>query len=85
MSACIKWAKERLDEFNGTLGKQLGSVRWGSETWVDCVERAKGFAGGLGEVGVDFEGLVGVGIGEGRGGDEGGEEGGGGVLSEERG
>lgn len=52
---------------------------------MDCVERAKGFAGGLGEVGVDFEGLVGVGIGEGRGGDEGGEEGGGGVVSEERG
>ena len=61
MSACVKWAKERLDEFNAALGRQLGSVRVGSETWTDCLDRAREHAGMMGEVGLDFVGLVGVG------------------------
>ena len=61
MSACVKWAKERLDEFNEVLGRQLGSVRVGSETWRDCMERAREHAGMMGEVGLDFVDLVGVG------------------------
>ena len=59
MSACVKWAKERLDDFNGVLGKQLGSVRKGSETWRDCVEKAREHAGMTAEVGLDFRDLVG--------------------------
>ncbi|KAL2056453.1 hypothetical protein ABVK25_003477 [Lepraria finkii] len=66
MSACVKWAKERLDEFNEILARQLGSVRVGSETWRDCMERAKEHAGMMGEVGLDFVNLVGVGKGAGR-------------------
>ena len=60
MSACVKWAKERLDEFNEILARQLGSVRVGSETWRDCMARAKEHAGMMGEVGLDFVELVGV-------------------------
>ncbi|KAL2044379.1 hypothetical protein N7G274_003084 [Stereocaulon virgatum] len=60
MSACVKWAKERLDEFNEILARQLGSVRVGSETWRDCMARAKEHAGMMGEVGLDFVDLVGV-------------------------
>ena len=61
MSACVKWAKERLDEFNAVLGRQLGSVRVGSETWIDCLGKAREHAGMMGEVGLDFVGLVGAG------------------------
>ncbi|KAK0512303.1 hypothetical protein JMJ35_005431 [Cladonia borealis] len=74
MSACVKWAKDRLDEFNAALGRQLGSVRVGSETWTDCVGKAREHAGMMGEVGLDFVGLVGVG-GRGMGTQEGGVEG----------
>ena len=66
ISACVKWAKERLDEFNEILARQLGSVRVGSETWRDCMERAKEHAGMMGEVGLYFVNLVGVGKGEGK-------------------
>lgn len=65
MSACVKWAKERLDEFNNLLAKQLGSVREGSETWRDCVGRAKEHAGMMADVGLDFRDLVALGMGEG--------------------
>jgi hypothetical protein len=65
MSACVKWAKERLDEFNEILARQLGSVRVGSETWKDCMQKAREHAGMMGEVGLDFGGLVGVRVGNG--------------------
>ena len=64
MSSCVKWAKERLDEFNETLGRQLGSVRVGSETWNDCMGKAKEHAEMMGEVGLDFRELVGVELGK---------------------
>lgn len=63
MSACIKWAKERLDDFNELLGRQLGSVVPESRTWLDCLARAKEHAGMCGEVGMDFVELVRVGRG----------------------
>ena len=59
MSACVKWAKERLDAFNTVLGQQLGSVRKESITWQDCVEKAKEHAGMMADVGLDFRDLVG--------------------------
>ena len=61
MSACVKWCHERLEEFNAVLGRQLSSVQVGSPTWRDCVERAREHAGMVGEVGLDFKGLVKVG------------------------
>ena len=57
-SACVKWCHERLQEFNESLGRQLSSVTPGSPTYADCVSRAKEHAGMMGEVGLDFKGLV---------------------------
>lgn len=74
MSACVKWAKERLDDFNDLLAKQLSSVRQGSETWRDCVKRAREHAGMMAEVGLDFRDLVGLGMGEGTSTEAGGSD-----------
>lgn len=57
-SACVKWCHERLKEFNASLGRQLSSVQVGSPTWRDCMERARDHAGMMGDVGLDFRGLV---------------------------
>ena len=61
-SAVVKWAKERVDEFNAVLERQLGSVDRGSDLWRECVEVVRGQAGVLGEVGVDFKALVARGL-----------------------
>ena len=62
MSSCVQWAKERLDEFNALLGRQLGSVRAGSAEWNNCLGKAIGNAVMVGEVGLDFANLVGLGL-----------------------
>lgn len=62
MSSCVQWAKERLDEFNVLLGRQLSSVRAGSAEWNDCFGKAIGNAKLVGEVGLDFANLVGLGL-----------------------
>ena len=54
----VKWAKERVDEFNLVLERQLSSVEKGSALWKECVDVVKGQAGVLSEVGVDFRGVV---------------------------
>ena len=59
MSACVKWAKERVEAFNAILDKQLSSTGRGSEAWTQCMERAKDHAKMLSEVGLDFGDLVG--------------------------
>ncbi|PNS18647.1 Exocyst complex component exo84 [Sphaceloma murrayae] len=64
-SAVVKWAKERVDDFNDMLGRQLSSVPKGGGLWEECVEIARAECKVLKEVGVDFEGFVGRGIGEG--------------------
>ena len=61
MSACVKWAKERLDDFCEMLGRQLSSVVAGSKTWVECMGRAREHAGLCREVGLEFGELVRVG------------------------
>ena len=61
MSACVKWAKERLDDFCEMLGRQLSSVVAGSKTWVECLGRAREHAGLCREVGLEFGELVRVG------------------------
>lgn len=63
-SAAVKWAKERVDEFNAALSRQLSSVEWGSEIWEDCVSVVREQALVLSEVGVDFKGLVAQGLDE---------------------
>ena len=62
MSSCVQWAKERLDEFNTLLGRQLGAVRAGSAEWNECLSKAIGNAVTVGEVGLDFANLVGLGL-----------------------
>jgi hypothetical protein len=57
-SAVVKWAKDRVDEFNGVLERQLSSVERGSELWNECVDVVKKQSNVLSEVGVDFRGLV---------------------------
>lgn len=61
-SAVVKWAKERIDEFNESLERQLSSVERGSPLWNDCVDVVKHQSEVLREVGVDFSGLVANGL-----------------------
>ena len=60
MSSCVQWAKERLDDFNVLLGRQLGSVEVGGVDWSNCLGKAVENAGMVGEVGLDFANLVGL-------------------------
>lgn len=57
-SACIKWAKDHLDEFNATLSRQLSSVEPESQIWVRCMEIVHEHAAALVEVGVDFRNMI---------------------------
>ncbi|KAK4494828.1 hypothetical protein PRZ48_014184 [Zasmidium cellare] len=57
-SAVVKWAKERVDEFNAALERQLSSVERGGEVWETCMQTIRDQAVVLAEVGVDFKGLV---------------------------
>lgn len=59
MSACVKWAKEEVEEFNVILARQLSSTERGGPVWTQCIERAKEHAKMLSEVGLDFTNLVG--------------------------
>ena len=67
MSACVKWAKEQIDQFNVLLKRQLSSVEEGGGVWQECLKVVKEHAGMLREVGLDFSELVGNGISEGTG------------------
>ena len=62
MSACVKWAKEHVDQFNVLLKRQLSSVEQDGQVWRDCLELAHEHAGMLREVGLDFSDLVGSGL-----------------------
>lgn len=64
MSAVVVWAKERLDDFNGVLKRGLESVEVGGLVEKECLEVARGHAGMMGEVGLEFTHLVGVGLGD---------------------
>ncbi|KAF2672139.1 hypothetical protein BT63DRAFT_438002 [Microthyrium microscopicum] len=59
LSACVKWAKGHVDDFNALLQRQLSSVERGSDTWTACMARAQEHATMLGQVGMDFKDLVG--------------------------
>ena len=68
MSGVVVWAKGHLDVFNESLGRGLSCVERGGGVWTASLARAREMAAGMGEVGVDFGGLVGRGLeGEGEG------------------
>ncbi|KAF1846579.1 uncharacterized protein K460DRAFT_406777 [Cucurbitaria berberidis CBS 394.84] len=62
MSACVKWAKEHIDQFNVLLKRQLSSVDEGGNVWNECLKLAHEHAVVLKEVGLDFTELVGSGL-----------------------
>lgn len=64
MSACVKWAKEHIDQFNVLLKRQLSSVEEGGNVWNECLRLAHEHAEMLRDVGLDFTELVGRGVGE---------------------
>ncbi|KAF2129475.1 hypothetical protein P153DRAFT_340353 [Dothidotthia symphoricarpi CBS 119687] len=59
MSACVKWAKEHIDQFNILLKRQLSSVDQGGRVWEECLDVVREHAGMLRDVGLDFSELVG--------------------------
>lgn len=59
MSACVKWAKEHVDDFNVILERQLSSLPEGSPKRAECLERAREHGRMLAEVGLDFKDLIG--------------------------
>ncbi|GAB7355089.1 hypothetical protein MBLNU459_g5673t3 [Dothideomycetes sp. NU459] len=61
-SAVVKWAKERIDEFNESLDRQLSSVEPGSALQIECIDIVKQQSQVLSEVGVDFSDLVARGL-----------------------
>ncbi|KAJ9627873.1 exocyst complex component exo84 [Taxawa tesnikishii (nom. ined.)] len=61
-SAVVKWAKERVDEFNESLERQMSSVEQGSPLWDECAGVVRSQSEVLQEVGVDFGGLVASGL-----------------------
>lgn len=63
-SAVVRWAKERVDEFNGALERQLSSVDRSSDVWAVCIQTVKEQAVVLSEVGVDFTVLAARGLAE---------------------
>ncbi|KAI8942675.1 hypothetical protein NX059_000725 [Plenodomus lindquistii] len=67
MSACVKWAKEHVDQFNILLKRQLSSVDEDGNLWNECLNIAHEHAAMLRDVGLDFSELVGNGIQEGEG------------------
>ena len=62
MSACVKWAKEHVDQFNILLKRQLSSVDEDGKLWTECMDLAHEHARTLRDVGLDFSELVGSGV-----------------------
>ena len=67
MSACVKWAKEHIDQFNLLLKRQLSSVEEGGGVWQESLDVVMEHAGTLKEVGLDFTELVWNGMNDGLG------------------
>ncbi|KAF2197175.1 hypothetical protein GQ43DRAFT_425113 [Delitschia confertaspora ATCC 74209] len=59
MSACVKWAKEHVDNFNVILTRQLSSLHQDSPLRKECMDQAHAHAAMLADVGLDFKDLVG--------------------------
>jgi hypothetical protein len=54
----VRWAKGRVDEFLGLVGRKKSCVERGGEVWGECVQSVGEQVGVLGEVAVDFRGVV---------------------------
>lgn len=61
-SAVVKWAKDRVDNFNASLRRQMLPVARNSELWTQCANIVTSRAAVLAEVGVDFTSLVARGL-----------------------
>ncbi|EME40643.1 hypothetical protein DOTSEDRAFT_74254 [Dothistroma septosporum NZE10] len=61
-SAVVRWAKERVDELNAALERQLSNVDRDSDVWNTCIQTVKEQAMVLLDVGVDFRGLIARGL-----------------------
>ena len=61
-SACIRWAKGHVDDFNIVLRQQLGKLDAASEERRYCLETSREHATLLSDVGIDFRNLVGKGL-----------------------
>ena len=61
MSACVVWAKERVEAFNEGLERALSGFEKGSEVWIESLAKAKELSGLMEAVGLDFANLVGIG------------------------
>jgi exocyst complex component 8 len=59
MSACVKWAKEQVDDFNTILARQLSSTEREGPVWTECMNQAQEHARMLSDVGLDFKSLIG--------------------------
>ena len=59
MSACVKWAKEQVDQFNDILLRQLSNSDPGEKRWIESMNQARDHAKMLAEVGLDFDNLIG--------------------------
>jgi hypothetical protein len=57
-SAVVRWAKERVDEFNAVIERQLSSVARDSDVWNASLNVVREQAATLSEVGVDFKDLI---------------------------
>ena len=57
-SAVVGWGREETVAFCGVLGRQLEGVERHGEVWTECRSVVMEQVGVLGEVGVDFRGLV---------------------------
>jgi len=73
-SVVVAWARERVEEFNEALARQMVGViePVGGEEWSECLRLVKRQAEVLKEVGVDFTGFVAKGLEDGRPKDESG-------------
>ncbi|ERF68955.1 hypothetical protein EPUS_08189 [Endocarpon pusillum Z07020] len=64
MSACIKWAKEHLEQLNVTLVRQLSSVERGGTVWNECLLLIGEHEEALKSVGLDFHEVISKGLGD---------------------
>ena len=61
-SACVRWAKRHVDEFNALLARQVNRLPKENEERNACMDTVKAHAEMLGEVSIDFRNLVGQGV-----------------------
>jgi len=58
-SACVKWAKEHVEEFNALLLRQTRKMDVASPKYRACLAQAQEHAALLAEVGIDIKNLIG--------------------------